>query len=320
MEIVSLDLGLIALITAFLAGMASFLSPCVLPLVPGYLSYLAGDGQVYTQVKRSQLLGRSVCFVAGFSLVFIALGASLSYLGQLLMAYRYELNVAAGVMVALAGLSVMGVLRMPMSLQRYYRFESGKAAGPGGATVMGLAFGFGWTPCIGPILAGILMMGASTASAGKASILLSVYALGLGVPFILAACFLTPLLAAHDPDQEDRALCALGGGSGADCDGLGHGNRRAGAVCDLGAQDLPGVRATGLTSLSICLLSVWCFISYQEAPHCHFTAALPPSANKAEPVTKLDMGLARKSAADAISSGWAIRFMACSPAAQSLVL
>ncbi|XOT96755.1 cytochrome c biogenesis CcdA family protein, partial [Alcaligenes pakistanensis] len=100
----------------------------------------------------------------------------------------------AGVMVALAGLSVMGVLRMPMSLQRYYRFESGKAAGPGGATVMGLAFGFGWTPCIGPILAGILMMGASTASAGKASVLLSVYALGLGVPFILAACFLTPFL------------------------------------------------------------------------------------------------------------------------------
>ena len=109
MEIVSLDLGLVALITAFLAGMASFLSPCVLPLVPGYLSYLAGDGQAYTQVKRSQLLGRSVCFVAGFSLVFIALGASLSYLGQLLMAYRYQLNLAAGVMVALAGLSVMGV-------------------------------------------------------------------------------------------------------------------------------------------------------------------------------------------------------------------
>ncbi len=188
----TLDLGAVALFTAFLAGMASFLSPCVLPLVPGYLSYLAGDGRA--EGRRWRLLGRSVCFVAGFSLVFIALGASLSVLGRLLMAYRYELNIAAGIMVALAGLSVMGLLRMPLWLQRYYRFEPGQAAGPVSAGVMGLAFGFGWTPCIGPILAAILMMGASSASAGQASILLAMYALGLGVPFMLAACFLTPFL------------------------------------------------------------------------------------------------------------------------------
>lgn len=193
-----MDVGVLTLLTVFLAGMASFLSPCVLPIVPGYVSYFSGhtkQGTTEQRIPRLRILALSCAFVFGFSIVFIAMGASLSLLGQVLLSYRYELNIVAGVIVVLAGLSVLGLLRLPMRLQQYYVFQpSDKEVGLGRAVVIGLAFGFGWTPCIGPVLAGILMMGASTASAGTATVLLGVYALGLGVPFVLAAYFMTPFM------------------------------------------------------------------------------------------------------------------------------
>lgn len=196
-----LELTLAGLITAFVGGIASFLSPCVLPLVPGYLSYIAGGSGARppsasrTTNDRWRALGLSSCFVLGFSIVFLALGASVTVIGRLFLAYRYEMNLAAGVAITVAGLVVMGAVRTPMWVQKYYRFNPDAAGGrPLSAIVLGMAFGFGWTPCIGPILGSILTLGATTDSVGRGTLLLGVYALGLGVPFLLAAFFMTPFL------------------------------------------------------------------------------------------------------------------------------
>src|SRR5262245_54805968 len=157
--------------TAFAAGVISFLSPCVLPLVPGYLSFVAGssledmrDGEA----PRLQALLLAVVFVLGFSVVFVALGASATALGSLLLTYKYELGIAAGVVVALFGLHMLGLT--PLSLMnRDARFHLDL---PGGgralsAFLMGLAFAFGWTPCIGPVLGAILTLSAQTADVSK---------------------------------------------------------------------------------------------------------------------------------------------------------
>jgi cytochrome c-type biogenesis protein len=190
----------IGVLAAFLAGAISFLSPCVLPLVPGYVSYIAGrsvtgepgGGAV---VLRLPAVGLSACFVLGFSTVFILLGASATALGQLLLAYRYELNFAGGAVVILFGLFLVGLLR-PTLLMREFRFH---AAIPGGrplsAYVLGLAFAFGWTPCIGPILGAILTVGAASTTVSSGVALLVIYSLGLGVPFLLAALFTDGLVA-----------------------------------------------------------------------------------------------------------------------------
>ncbi|WP_442593355.1 cytochrome c biogenesis CcdA family protein [Parapusillimonas sp. JC17] len=196
-----LDLTALGLLTAFVAGIASFLSPCVLPLVPGYLSYIsggsAGSEKSLTQARlaRWRTLILSVCFVLGFSLVFLALGASITSVGRLFLSYRYELNIVAGVIIVTAGLMIMGVLRAPLWAQRYYRFESEISRGnPWSAGVLGMAFGFGWTPCIGPVLGGILTLGATAQSVGQGMLLLGVYALGLGVPFLLSAYFMATFM------------------------------------------------------------------------------------------------------------------------------
>ncbi|KNE23126.1 cytochrome c biogenesis CcdA family protein [Achromobacter spanius] len=192
-----LDLSLIGFATAFIAGTASFLSPCVLPLVPGYLSYIAGGSGTSAADARAlrwRMLGLAACFVVGFSSVFVVFGASITALSRLLLSYRYELNLAAGAIIALAGFMLLGVLRLPAWAQLYYRFDPAGQGSPGSALVLGLAFGFGWTPCIGPILASILALGAASASVGQGVALLAVYALGLGVPFLAAAWFMSPFL------------------------------------------------------------------------------------------------------------------------------
>lgn len=196
-----LELTALGLLTAFVAGIASFLSPCVLPLVPGYLSYIAGGSVVpaasptQARIARWRTLGLSACFVLGFSLVFLVLGASITAIGRLFLSYRYELNIVAGVIIVIAGLLIMGVVRAPLWTQRYYRFESGASGGnPWSAGVLGMAFGFGWTPCIGPVLGGILALGATAQSVGQGMLLLGVYALGLGVPFLLSAYFMAPFM------------------------------------------------------------------------------------------------------------------------------
>ena len=191
------ELSLIGLLTAFAAGVISFLSPCVLPLVPGYVSFVAGSSLEDMRdgaAPRLQSLTLATTFVLGFTVVFVALGASATALGNLLLSYRYELGVIAGVVVLLFGLHMLGVTPLRL-MDRDARFHLDLAGGRTlSAFLLGLAFAFGWTPCIGPVLGAILTLSASTADVAQGSLLLAVYSLGLGLPFLLAALFTGTLL------------------------------------------------------------------------------------------------------------------------------
>lgn len=176
---------------AFVAGVISFLSPCVLPLVPGYVSLISGVGveelKADDRKLRSALLFNSLMFVIGFSLVFISFGAVASGVGQLLLAYKRHLTYAAGVIVILFGLHLTGVLKIK-ALYADKRLHALKgSATPLGAFVMGFAFAFGWTPCVGPILAVILGFAAAEASLMKGVLLLAIYSAGLAVPFLITS-------------------------------------------------------------------------------------------------------------------------------------
>jgi cytochrome c-type biogenesis protein len=177
---------------ALLAGLVSFLSPCVLPLVPPYLIYLTGatiehvaTDEPDRAAKRAVLISALV-FVLGFSTVFVALGASASLIGGLVRAYSAELSIAAGIIIILMGLHFLGLTRIGF-LMREGRLAMARPVGLWGAYAMGLAFAFGWTPCIGPILAAILSVAAAEATVTKGAMLLAVYSAGLGIPFLLAA-------------------------------------------------------------------------------------------------------------------------------------
>ncbi len=187
-------------LTALLAGLISFLSPCVLPLVPPYLCYLAGTTfehvmarEPNAQVARREIVA-SLLFVAGFSTVFVALGAGASVIGGLLRAYSNVLSIVAGIAILAMGLHFLGAFRIPL-MARTARIEVEKPVGLWGAYVMGLAFAFGWTPCIGPVLAAILALAASETTITRGASLLAVYSLGLGIPFVLAAFALKPFVA-----------------------------------------------------------------------------------------------------------------------------
>lgn len=189
-----LELSGIGVIAAFIAGAISFLSPCVLPLVPGYVSYVAGrtaDGMEpgHLQGWRFAAAGLSVCFVLGFTTVFVILGASATTLGQMMLSYRYELNLIGGAIIVVFGLFMLGMMRLAV-IEREFRFHLAIPGGkPLSAYVLGLAFGFGWTPCIGPILGAILTASAVSATVSEGMTLLGIYSAGLGVPFLLAAIF-----------------------------------------------------------------------------------------------------------------------------------
>jgi cytochrome c-type biogenesis protein len=191
------DLSLLGLVTAFAAGSISFLSPCVLPLVPGYVSYVTGSSLEQLREGRAdrlRALTLAVWFVLGFSTVFVALGASATLLGQALLAWRYELGLVAGAVVTLFGLHMLGLSPL-MVMQREARLHLDMPGGRIlGAYLLGLAFAFGWTPCIGPVLGAILTMSAGAADLGRGIALLAVYSLGLGLPFLLAALFTSRLL------------------------------------------------------------------------------------------------------------------------------
>ncbi|WP_395665466.1 cytochrome c biogenesis CcdA family protein [Methylocella sp.] len=188
----------VSLSAAILAGLLSFLSPCVLPLVPPYLTYLAGTTieEVATQREakaRRDILTAAALFIAGFSTVFVALGATASVIGQLLREHLHALSVIAGAVIILMGLHFLGVFRFA-TLYREARVHVQKPVGPWGSYVMGLAFAFGWTPCIGPILAAILAVAASEQTAWRGAALLALYSLGLGAPFFLAALAIEPFV------------------------------------------------------------------------------------------------------------------------------
>src|SRR5215510_1862402 len=187
----------VTIFAALIAGLVSFLSPCVLPLVPPYLVYLAGNSlerlaedEPPPQVRRDTVIA-ALLFVAGFSTVFVALGASASAVGALVRYYSNELGIVAGIAM---GLHFLGITPIRF-LYRQARMEMPKPIGLWGAYVMGLAFAIGWTPCIGPILAAILAVAASSATVGKGAGLLAVYSLGLGVPFVIAAFAVEPFAA-----------------------------------------------------------------------------------------------------------------------------
>ena len=182
----------VTLPAALIAGLVSFLSPCVLPLVPPYLIYLTGatiervaDDKAAIASRRAVILA-ALLFVLGFSTVFVALGASASLIGGLIRAWSAQLSIAAGIVIIVMGLHFLGLTRIGL-LMREGRMSMPKPVGLWGAYVMGLAFAFGWTPCIGPILAAILSVAAAEATVTKGAGLLAVYSAGLGIPFLLAA-------------------------------------------------------------------------------------------------------------------------------------
>lgn len=188
----------LALPTIFLAGLISFLSPCVLPLVPPYLTYLAGTtldrmtDQVDAATRRRAVV-TALLFVAGFSTVFVLLGAGASAAGSLLRQYSHILSIVAGVAIIVMGLHFLGLFRIGL-LYREVRVQVDKPIGLWGAYVMGLAFAFGWTPCIGPVLAAVLAVAGSEQSVARGMGLLAVYSVGLGVPFVLAAFAMGPFV------------------------------------------------------------------------------------------------------------------------------
>ena len=173
---------------AFVAGLISFLSPCVLPLVPSYIAYVTGmTGTGEIQAKRHLALLHAALFVAGFTLIFVALGATATALGRVLNAYQLWLERAGGVLIVIFGLYALGVLKIGV-LSREVRFQLGnQPVGFLGSVLAGMAFGAGWTPCIGPILGAILLYTSSQADLAKGIPLLLAYSLGLAIPFLVAA-------------------------------------------------------------------------------------------------------------------------------------
>ena len=192
----------VTLLAAFAAGFLSFVSPCVLPLIPGYISFVSGvsvedmRSDVAPATSRLTVFGTSLAFVIGFSIVFIALGASATAIGKLLFAKLPMLTKIAGAILIVFGLHTMGVFRLAFLDTEKRLHSQRKPAGPLGALLVGIAFAFGWTPCIGPILGGILTIAGSRDTVSEGMLLLAVYSLGLGIPFILTALAVDKFFAA----------------------------------------------------------------------------------------------------------------------------
>jgi cytochrome c-type biogenesis protein len=181
----------ISLLAAFGAGILSFVSPCVLPVVPGYLSFVSGSSveelsKGKSQARRWAVMADIVAFVLGFSVVFVVLGASATAIGAFFLSKLSLLSKIAGVLVIILGLHMLGVFRLN-ALYREKRFHTeSKRVGVIGSFLVGVAFAFGWSPCIGPILGGILAYAGTQETVGQGMLLLAVYSLGLGLPFIIA--------------------------------------------------------------------------------------------------------------------------------------
>lgn len=185
-----------AMVVALVAGLISFLSPCVLPIVPPYLAYMSGVSLADLSsgnAPRNRALLPALFFVMGLSTVFLFLGFTASAIGTLFLQYQGWFNTVAGLLVMFFGLHFLGILRIPL-LQQEARIDAGDRGGSAmGAYVLGLAFAFGWTPCIGPQLGAILSIAASEGSLARGTTLLGIYALGLGIPFLLVAAYLPRL-------------------------------------------------------------------------------------------------------------------------------
>ncbi|MGC5565575.1 cytochrome c biogenesis CcdA family protein [Streptomyces sp. FR-108] len=176
----------LAIPIALLGGLVSFFSPCVLPLVPGYLSYVTGvSGTDLAEARRGRMVAGASLFVLGFTAVFVSGGALFGYFGSTLQEHKDTMSQVLGVLMVLMGVFFLGM--MPWLTQREFRFHKRPVAGLVGAPLLGALFGIGWTPCIGPTLASVLALSSDQASAGRGAILTVAYCVGLGVPFVVAA-------------------------------------------------------------------------------------------------------------------------------------
>ena len=195
------------------AGFVSFLSPCVLPLIPGYISYISGQNLEHIVEKKQKILAKTIIFSLGFSLVFISFGATASYFGSFLINYSDTLRIIAGIIIIIFSLQIMGVLKLNIlnKEKRFYtKNYSNNLFFP---FLVGTAFAFGWTPCIGPVLGSILTLAAVETSIAQGVILLSFYSLGLAIPFILSGYAITKFLSVSKNLKSKMRLISLIGGS-----------------------------------------------------------------------------------------------------------
>ena len=196
---------------AVLAGLVSFFSPCVLPLLPGYLSYVTGlAASELESARRGRLLAGAVLFVLGFSAIFVTAGTFFGAIGFRLIEYQREISIGMGIVVILLGLAFMGFVPL---MQRDVRVHTVPAVGLAAAPFLGVLFGLGWTPCIGPTLGAVLTLSLSEADAGRGAFLALAYCLGLGIPFILAALgFKRFMVASSWMRRHQRTVSIIGGG------------------------------------------------------------------------------------------------------------
>jgi len=184
---------MIELVIAFGAGLISFLSPCVLPLIPGYISYISGSSLNELIEKKSVNIFPIILFTLGFSLVFISFGATASFLGSVILNNSYELRIASGIIIIIFSLHILGIINLNF-LNYEKRIYTEKKSGIFSSILVGMAFGFGWTPCIGPILGSILALASTEQSLNRGILLLIFYSLGLAIPFILSGYLIQKFL------------------------------------------------------------------------------------------------------------------------------
>ena len=184
---------MIELIVAFGAGLISFLSPCVLPLIPGYISYISGNSLSEIIEKQNVNLFPVILFTVGFSIVFITFGAASTFLGQVLLQNSYELRIAAGLLIIILSLHIIGIINIKF-LNYEKRIQTNTNTNFYSPILIGMAFAFGWTPCIGPILGSILVLAATEESVNKGILLLISYSLGLAIPFVLSGYLIQKFL------------------------------------------------------------------------------------------------------------------------------
>lgn len=203
----------ISSLLAFWGGIISFFSPCILPLIPLYISYISGVSSYSLSIERSRffVITRVLVFILGFSLVFTALGASASFIGNWLMSYREIFLRIGGIILIIFGISFLGVLKMPF-LYREFKINIKGIGGYFGAFLLGMVFALGWTPCVTPILSSILIFAATENSISRGMWLLFMYALGLGIPFIIVAIFFEKYLKSASRIRKLIPYISFGGG------------------------------------------------------------------------------------------------------------
>tara|TARA_Y100001980_G_C14424838_1_gene214860 strand:- start:58 stop:765 length:708 start_codon:yes stop_codon:yes gene_type:complete len=202
---------MIELIIAFGAGLISFLSPCVLPLIPGYISYISGSSLNELLEKKKIDLTPIILFTVGFSIVFIVFGAASTYLGQVLLQNSYELRIAAGLLIIILSLHIIGIINLKF-LNYEKRIQTSTNTNFYSPILIGMAFAFGWTPCIGPILGSILVLAATEESINKGIFLLISYSLGLAIPFILSGYLMQKFLIFSKNFKKNISLVSKVGG------------------------------------------------------------------------------------------------------------